>query len=516
MSLFTEHNVFSFCVAILAVFSATVGHAVMDSRFELDTQALDGHKPPAKQIRKSERRAVRTHVIKSPEDSGRQESVYTVKQGDHLFKILMRDYGLTNDEADTLIDKIRHENNIHDIRRLKVGQKIVIPQLRKKEDAKPGLTRVVKKNIVSMEHIDVPAAGQAFRLEAPVAAIPEQEIVTRLKETWDNIVPSQNSVSKPLTIQSPTFSLTLDPSRYPLFPTMDGARILLDQHASIPPLVKSLIEEKDPTVRIVSESPANVKSFLASMLGAAGFYSVEDNFNLQFGTDPKLTVYADFKIEKTPESLIKQDVVLLSCSQAVLPPQLDEFLKNEGFTVYEPFASARTFPAPNPAQRIFQIVSNDQSGMADEVLSALEISCHNDRHIDVFAADNNGITLSVKAERYFERDGQRIVITNFDGDPVTYTLFRILETKGYKVIMLEKQDDFRKVSEKILARLHIKGGYAQHNLGPGNVSDYSLQMSGFKLEGTGVPGGSIFLTNLALDKIIRDLLKENGYSVHVK
>jgi hypothetical protein len=81
--------------------------------------------------------------------------------------------------------------------------------------------------------------------------------------------------------------------------------------------------------------------------------------------------------------------------------------------------------------------------------------------------------------------------------------------------MLENHDDFRKVLEKILSPLHIQGGYAQHNLWPDNVSNYSLQMSGFKLEGAGVPGGSMFITNLTLDKLIHDLLKENGYSVNV-
>ena len=56
-----------------------------------------------------------------------------------------------------------------------------------------------------------------------------------------------------------------------------------------------------------------------------------------------------------------------------------------------------------------------------------------------------------KAERYFERGGQRYVVTSFDGDPVNYTLFRILETKGYNVVILEAQDDFRKISEKLIA-----------------------------------------------------------------
>ena len=134
----------------------------------------------------------------------------------------------------------------------------------------------------------------------------------------------------------------------------------------------------------------------------------------------------------------------------------------------------------------------------------------------VFAADNNGISLSVKAERFFERDGQRFVVSRFDGDPVTYTLFRILETKGYRVVILEAKDDFRKISEKILSRLRIQGSYAQQKLWPDDTSNYSLQMSGFNLENAGIPGGALFLTNLPLDRIVRDLLTENGYNINVR
>ena len=119
-------------------------------------------------------------------------------------------------------------------------------------------------------------------------------------------------------------------------------------------------------------------------------------------------------------------------------------------------------------------------------------------------------------ERFFERGGQRFVVTSFDGDPVTYTLFRILETKGYRVVILEAKDDFRKITEKILSRLRIQAAYAQHKLLSDDATNYSLQMSGFNLEGAGIPDGSLFLTNLPLDRIDRDLLMENGYNVHVK
>jgi hypothetical protein len=273
--------------------------------------------------------------------------------------------------------------------------------------------------------------------------------------------------------------------------------------------------ERDPSVRVVSESPANGRRFLSAMLNAAGFYSVEENFAVEFGVDPRLRVQSDFKVEKTAESLIKQDLALINSGKDALPQSLKSFLKKEGFSTFEPFASPKIAEG-GPLRPVFQITARNRIEIVDAILTALSVSYHSDQHLDVFAKDNNGISLTVKAQRYFERNGQRCVVTGFDGDPITYTLFRILETKGFKVVILDGQDDFRKVSEKILTSLRMPAQYSQHTMWPDNGSNYSLHMSGFRLAGADVPGGSLFLTDLQLDRIVRDLLTENGFDVLVK
>jgi hypothetical protein len=251
------------------------------------------------------------------------------------------------------------------------------------------------------------------------------------------------------------------------------------------------------------------------MLGSARFYSVEENFSMDFGADPKLTIHSDFKIEKTAESLIKQDLVLMNAGQTALPDAVRVFLNKEGFTVYEPFASSKPRLSA-PTGRLQQVTSKKQSDIIDALLSSIAIIPDKDRRLDVFAADNNGISLSVIAERYFERGGKRFVVTSFDGDPIAYTLYRILETKGYQVAILEAKDDFRKVSEKLLSCLHIPATYAQHKLGADLAANYSLHMTGFKLENPDYPTDGVFLTNLELDRVIRDLLVEDGYSIITK
>ena len=485
--------------------------SAMDPRFELDPQSLVGTKSAKKPQQAKLKQSSRDHVSKSSSTSAKG-AVYTVQPGDHLFKILMRDYGLSSNEAELFIEEIKRENNIYDIKRIKIGQKIVIPPVRRLSD---GTLRLFQENKPSRPHNSIPgdAPQQTFTLESPAAEISENEIVTRAHNVWNQIVPLKIEHVNPLTFQTPTFSLTLDPQRYPTFTRADGGRIVLDQNGRIPPLVKSLIENKDSSVKIVTEAPSETKHFMASLLNAAGFYSVEENFNMEFGVDPKLTVQADFKIEKTAESLIKQDVVLVNSGRTSVPIFLGEFLKKEGFSLYEPFATVKPL-AKHDLRTIHSVSATKQPEMIDTILSALSVSPERNRNVDVFGSDNNGISLSVKAERYFERGGQRYIITSFDGDPMNYTLFRILETKGYKVVILEAQDDFRKVSEKIILRMKIKGGFAQHRLVQAGSAGYSLQMSGFKLDDDMLPGGGVFLTDRVMDRIVRDLFIDSGFNIN--
>ncbi|MBC8019386.1 MAG: LysM peptidoglycan-binding domain-containing protein, partial [Verrucomicrobia bacterium] len=326
----------------------------MDPSFELDSQALGvpAVSRPKTTNAKTGKRAPHAREKKSPEPASAHGTIHVVKSGDNLFKILMRDYGLSNDEAETFIEEIRRENNIYDIRRLKIGQKITIPAVRRRAD---GTIKGIPSGAAAPG-----AVSQSFRLESSLSPLSEQEANVKFKQAWDRMLPSLKGEQKPIMLQSPAFSLTLDPQRYPIYATMDNGRILVDHNASIPALVKALITEKDPSVRIVSESPVNGKRFLVAMLESAGFYSVEENFSMDFGTDPKLTVRSDFKIEKTSESLMKQDVILMNAGRNAFSPVIGEFLNKEGFTVYEPFASSKHRTAGAMGQ-LYQITAKKQS-----------------------------------------------------------------------------------------------------------------------------------------------------------
>lgn len=94
------------------------------NNFDIDIKEL--HPTPAKQSRRAphvktrEKNAVAT-------DSKEGFSSYTVRPGDHLFLILMRHYGLSNNAAERLIPEVMRLNGIQNPHGLTVGKRLTIP-----------------------------------------------------------------------------------------------------------------------------------------------------------------------------------------------------------------------------------------------------------------------------------------------------------------------------------------------------------------------------------------------------
>ncbi len=495
----------------------------MDPRFDLDPDVLDksaessvGDKPgrPVRKMR----------------SSAAGMSVYTVRPGDHIFKILMKEYDLSNAEAEALVPEVKRLNGISDIRRLPVGRSLRIPLAHRRGQtavAEPVRPRrlhsaqgraerapeVKSSSAVSVAGGDERHVGHSMRM-MNLAYNQEPANLDAVRQAWSGLVSSQPVDSRPISIEDANFSLSLDPESFPTFPAADGGRVLVDAEGKIPPLVRALIEGKDPSVRIVSESPSNRKRFMASLLESARFYSVEDNVSLSFGADPKLTVNADFKIEKTPESVLSHDVVLMNVEEyrRGMPSSLVQFLRREGFQVVEPFPG-REGAQPHGGRTLYQITAHETRGMVDGLLRALNVRYEADRSVELYGMADGGLKLDVRADRYFEDGRDRYVVSYFDGDPVSYTLTRLLETRGYRVIVLDPKDDFRKVSEKILSRLRLPGVFAQHDLFQYRDAPYGIQMSGVRLRGQGAGAETVFLTNVEIDPLFRDILDYSGYSV---
>jgi len=336
------------------------------------------------------------------------------------------------------------------------------------------------------------------------------------REVWDRLLQPGRYENVPLVVQGRNFSISLDPKRYPVLPAADGGKIVIDEGMTLSPLVKTILREKDPGISFVTGNPDDRKRFFSSLLAAAKFYSVEENFAVDFGSDPKLTVVSDFKIEKTSESLLKNDVVLVNVNgkHRGIPPLLLSHLDKEGFHVID---SSQSFAeSPDGRKVLYSIEGSRQDTIVDELFSALSAPCEKNKNLLLDDGALSGVTLTVKADRYSERKNRKVVVSFSEDNPVQYTLLRLLELKGYRVVMLNPEDDFREISEKVLSSLGVPAVYGMQPLWVQDGTPFNVQLSGFVLVGSGRNGARRFLTNVPIDPLVGELARYKGFDVVVQ
>lgn len=486
------------CAAAILPAWGLPAHAI-DPQFELDPQVLDSTFPAARQNPAAKRVAPPRHKkVASP------STRYRVRPGDTLNLILMGRYGFSEREAEAMIPRVKQLNGISDIHALQVGRTITIPTAERRGKGH-GSDRSRFAGSGEM-------AAQQFRL-VNAGHRDGRGDLTPVRLVWDRLHPAPADAPEGIEIKGENFNLSLDPVRFPVLPAADGGKILIDPGGKLPPLVKSLVQGIDEEVRVVSDDPANVRRFYASLLAAARFYSVEEDFSVAFGTDPQLTVTSDFRIEKDAESLMKQDLVLLNVSEARsgMPASLVSFLSGQGFRVMEPYPAPRR-AARGEGSRLYQVPAVTATEIADRMLDSLKLAYTRDATVELFGPMDSGLRLDIRADRFFEFGGERFIISGFNGDPVFYTLMRLLETRGYRVIILEERDDFRRVGEKLLSQMRLPGRFATQRLWPAQGIPYTVQLSGFSFRDPS-SGDRVVLTPAELDPLVSELVALNGYTV---
>ena len=150
---------------LLVPFSACVA----SSPYELDIRELEEGASPATSGKAKPRTDVKRTRAKVPADPGRPSKKdlegefvnYTIRPGDHIFKVLTERFGLSSARAEEMIPRILRVNGIRDVRGLQVGRTIRIPVTGK--PAPPAAAE---------NRADVPAPGNAGKTEAQAPEMP--------------------------------------------------------------------------------------------------------------------------------------------------------------------------------------------------------------------------------------------------------------------------------------------------------------------------------------------------------
>ena len=439
-------------------------------------------------------------------------STYMVKRGDYLYKILAREYGIRGGRAEAVVQKVKILNHLADVRKLRVGQTLLIPAVTS-ERAGNKSRRGVKTAAAEIRRGE--QAAPAANPEQPAAA-QQRSSSTVIREAcliWPQLVSYSPAGRSRLDYVTGAFSLSLDPGKYPVVAAQDGGMILIDGNRSLPALVKSLLQAENPQLGVVSEAPENRRGFFRSLLRAARFYSFEEDFLVEFGTDSKITVHADFKIEKVPDSLMHQEIILLKVAENRRPtPQgVVKLLAANGFNLVETSTSSIAAEPAMTGSYLYQIPGKDTKTIAEALLHALGVPFETGKRIDLYAGEDNGVHLEVRVQQYFERSGNRFVLALFGADPVGEALADLLEARGYRVVLLQEGDDLEDVSDKLLSRMDMAARYGEQELWSAWEEGYGVRIPGLMIRDAN-NGGNIFITDRNLDPLVLELAELRGYS----
>ncbi len=160
--------------------------------FEIEISDLDKGAPAAKNAPEKPKRSGKKGVTKGRVAPGRPTAkdlegefvTYTIRPGDHIYKILTSRFGLSSERAEALIPRILRVNGVRDIRGLQIGRTIRIPVTGKMAAAAPAVASVPGNAATPAPTVPaptgtatstptVPIPSAPMTPEAPVQPVPE-------------------------------------------------------------------------------------------------------------------------------------------------------------------------------------------------------------------------------------------------------------------------------------------------------------------------------------------------------
>ena len=115
-----------------------------------------------------------------------------------------------------------------------------------------------------------------------------------------------------------------------------------------------------------------------------------------------------------------------------------------------------------PITWICSVTEQEPSKIVDAALNALSISWSRNR---IIQSDKTAATaFSIRVDRYFEYRGARYIVSIDESDPYSYTLLRLLEGAGYRVLRVGAKEDFKAVTERLLGLLGLVPDFGRHAL----------------------------------------------------
>lgn len=168
--------------------------------------------------------------------------------------------------------------------------------------------------------------------------------------------------------------------------------------------------------------------------------------------------------------------------------------------------TARQETPKGVAIAVRSVTTRDTTEMVDSILNILSLKWSKDRILESTAGTSHGASLSVKADRYLENNGDRFMISFANSDPFTYTLFRLLELDGVKLISLKPGQDLNQITASLLSALKIPFRSGVHSVILNDKNHSGATLNGLIFTRKTTPPRIILVTESPVAALTAELL----------
>jgi len=434
---------------------------------------------------------------------------YVIKEGDNLFRIVVRELGITSNVKEKL-ELIKSINpHIKDVTKIYAGDTILLPTkdfspipTAKQQAAVTEEEKLIEESISHPETIIEAKDKIAMPPEARLAVI--KHVVTQMNAT----VTASGNYYLPLPKGG---QVTIDCSKMPVIEFENNTTIFLDLENRAPDDLKNIISDNWKNFSLVKVTQKDdVIVVLRKIFDAAKNYSMtKQNKPLTIGAPLSAEFFVDWVIKETTTRQIPpltQGLRILYENDLLFPRALKNFAQRKGLIITEISAQKGIVGKPEEIYSLPPVTkypSTSAKEFSYALLSDLGLRPEKDVDIKIFDTEKDGINLSIKADVLVNTGDSKYIVFSRELSP---QLINVLTQAGNKLIFLSDNDSPKYIMERMLQAMNIPSYFGHFSFSglERKQASFTLSFSGTKIK----TSKDIYVIDFNIAQEIRGLLQE--------
>lgn len=446
----------------------------------------------------------------APKTVSAGEFYYKVKRGDTLYKIIRREFKVSETSIPQVVRSIKVLNpTIKNVNKIYVGTMLKLPGktvfVQSPDDLtpatrKPAISDTAEQYVQEDRIIEI-KDKKMMPFEARLALL--KQIITQMNGT----VTTTGNYYLPIPQAG---QVTIDCSKIPLIEFDDNTTVFLDLENRAHSNLKKMISNNWKNYHLVKISNTDdTITILKKVFSVTNKYSIlKSDKPLTFGALPPAEVMVDWLIVKPIPGQQSKSVIQglrqIYENNVLLPKSIKNYAQKNGLIITE--FSEETGIADKPEELyslppIPVFPATNAKEFSHALVSHLGLSAEKDVEIQIFDTVKDGFNLSLKADVLVTKGNNKYVIYS---QSLSQQFINALKQAGNETIFVSNSDSTKDIMGNVLSGLDIPFTYGTHAFSglEKNQAPYALKFSGTRIN------PDLYVVNFDIDPGLRGLLQE--------